>query len=262
MRTSSLQQALTGLAVALVIAATLLGGLILAFSDMARTGRSFTGGLPTATIYRIPTLPPDTATSHPEQGIIEVPTGTNTPRPTSTVRPSATREATATIQSTSTGTPRPTDTLRPTDSPTARPTQRRTSAPRPTVAATVTPTPRAGTVAPDVTGTQSSTDGICTNPDSIIIAPRVGSVLTGTVEFYGTARIPGFSFYKLEIRLEPWSTASDYVTFYTSYRPVKNGLLGTLDTTPWEDGEYWIRLVVVDTTGNYPERCAILYTID
>jgi LysM repeat protein len=116
------------------------------------------------------------------------------------------------------------------------------------------PTPRIGP-----TGTQSTTDGSCTNSDSFIASPDVGDELKGNVAIRGTANVPNFAFYKLEIRREGASTAQDYVTFFTGQEPVINGVLATLNTANYPDGEYWVRLVVVDSTGNYPERCAILY---
>lgn len=105
-------------------------------------------------------------------------------------------------------------------------------------------------------------DGICTDERSTITNPPVGAVLSGVVQFYGTATHPDFQFYKLEIRQEGASTSADFITFVTNYEPVVSGLLGELNTVAFSDGEYWIRLVVVDHTGNYPERCSILYTID
>jgi LysM repeat protein len=110
--------------------------------------------------------------------------------------------------------------------------------------------------------TPSYTDGICTNPGSVISSPAVFSTLSGTAQFFGTATHAAFAFYKLEIRQEGASTPADFVTFAGGEEPVTNGLLGVLYTDAFPDGEYWIRLVVVDTTGNYPERCSILYRID
>jgi LysM repeat protein len=109
-------------------------------------------------------------------------------------------------------------------------------------------------------GTQSATDGACTNPGSLITAPKDGTVLKGVVQFQGTASIPDLSFYKLEIR-EQDSSPDDYITFLTVEQPVVGGLIGEMDTAAWPNGTYWIRLTVVNRTGNYPERCARLYII-
>jgi hypothetical protein len=136
--------------------------------------------------------------------------------------------------------------------------------PRPTrevpIATMIPPTRVAAT--PDATGTQTATDGACTNPDSVISAPGVGAVLRDVVAFRGSARLPNFSFYKLEIRPEGTSTASGFITFVTRSTQVSNGVLGELNTAAFPNGGYWIRLVVVDTTSNYPERCSFFYTID
>ncbi|MCC6904207.1 MAG: hypothetical protein IT326_00085 [Anaerolineae bacterium] len=112
------------------------------------------------------------------------------------------------------------------------------------------------------TATQTSTDGACSNPDSRITSPPVGAVLRDVVEFIGTARLPeGFDYYKFEIRPDRVSTAADFVTINTWHTPVTNGTLMQLDTRAFPNGGYWIRLVVADTTGNYPERCSNFYTI-
>lgn len=129
-----------------------------------------------------------------------------------------------------------------------------TRIPTATAGGPVLPTPRIGP-----TGTQSTTDGSCTNADSFIASPDVGDELNGVVAIRGTANIPNFAFYKLEIRREGASTAQDYVTFFTGRDAVINGALATLNTADYPDGDYWVRLVVVDGSGNYPERCAILY---
>jgi hypothetical protein len=130
----------------------------------------------------------------------------------------------------------------------------------------VTPRPRVdppqGThpvTTPLATGTQTATDGACSNPDSVITSPKVGAVLRGKVKITGTARVPGFSYYTIEIRQE--GTGQPYANLYTGQQEVSGGLLAELDTTMYPQGEYWLRLVVVDAASNYPERCAILVTI-
>lgn len=109
--------------------------------------------------------------------------------------------------------------------------------------------------------TQSPSDGLCLDVHSTITNPQVGAILSGNQLFYGTAAGEDFAFYKLEIRKEDESSNVDFVTFFTSYQPVIDGLLGNLLTDAFSNGEYWIRLVVVDTHYNYLERCSILYTI-
>lgn len=255
MKPGSLQQALTGLAVALAVTATLLGGVILALSDTAR-GPGRLADQPAPTTFRIPTLPPLTVTGP----VIFTPTNVTSTDATSeddtatngapadrTIKPTVAVVPTDTRRPTATDTPRPSAT--PTGSPTSTPAPVRTRVP------TTTPIVNA-------TGTQTATDGACTNANSIITTPSVGALLSGEVTFYGTAQIPNFSFYKLEIRREGESAADGYITFHTGLSPVVNGPLATLDTDAWASGEYWVRLVVIDSTSNYPERCAILYLFD
>jgi len=121
---------------------------------------------------------------------------------------------------------------------------------------TATWNPVQPSAAPVATGTQTATDGSCANPDSTILSPRVGQIITGAVPIVGAARVPNFAFYKIEIRQEGAPMA--YANLFTGDHEVARGTLALLDTAIWPNGEYWLRLVVVDATGNYPERCALL----
>jgi len=291
------QQAIAGLAVVLIIVATLLGGLILALGEWPAPGNEAAEVQPTSTPIRLVTIAP---TGSPP---------TFTPIPTEPI-PSPFSPAPA-IPSPTTAIPttRPTTTQPPQAAPT-------TCTPRadwatyrvqsgenlyrigvrygqtvaqlmaanclsseavyagqslrvppitPQASAPTNTPPRNGiplvaTERPGPTPTQSATDGACTDPDSIINSPGVGATLSGTFTIIGTARVEEFSFYKLELRQE--GTGAPYVTFYTGAAQVVGGPLAELNTTPYPDGEYWLRLVVVNTTGNYPERCAILVVFD
>ncbi len=301
LRPATSQQAIAGLAVVLIIVATLLGGLILALGERPISETEAAEMPPTPTAIRLATLPPATQTSA-------------SPTPTSIVPTASPRSPTATNPAPAQASPTPRTTTRPTTAP-----------PRP-AATPCTPssdwvtyrvqvgenlyriglrygqtvsqmvaanclssenvyagqsilvppvTPQAGAAAnipaqggiplvaterPGPTPTQSATDGACTDPDSIINSPGVGAVLSGTITITGTARLENFSFYKLEIRQE--GTGEPYVTFYTGDTEVVSGTLAQFNTTPYPDGEYWIRLVVVNDTNNYPERCAILVVFD
>lgn len=276
------QQAVAALSVLLVVAATIAAGFLLALGE---------GGLrlgavePTATAFVIPTIgePLPTSVRPDEEEVI-----TATIDVTEAVEESPTPEATRTLPATPTQhdmdppcqvrvgwtayTVQAGETLAAISQQyglTANAVQRGSclngQALRPgdviyVPAATPTLTPPASDDNLQPTGTQTTTDGACTNPDSLIALPEVGAILSGSVEFYGTARLPDFSYYKLEIRPER-STAQDYVTFHTSEVQVSSSVLHTLDTRAFNNGSYWVRLVVVNMTGNYPERCAILYTI-
>ena len=74
------------------------------------------------------------------------------------------------------------------------------------------------------------------------------------MEVRGTADIPSFAFYKIEIRTtepdSPWRA----VTAGTD--PIVDGLLGVWDTSLSQSGPYYLQLVVTDTVGNAPLPCA------
>ncbi len=149
-------------------------------------------------------------------------TPTITPRPVLPLSSVATEEGTPTATATPTGTPTP-DTV---------------------------PTP-APTPAPAV----PSNSG-CGNPGIQISSPAPGASVSGSVSISGTANIEGFQFYKVEIAQgetpAAWSVINDI-----RREPVSGGLLDTWNTAPFPTGTYWLRLVVVDQTGNYPSPCAV-----
>lgn len=132
------------------------------------------------------------------------------------------------------------------------------AAPAPTVAAAI-PGNSGSTSEVVIRPESSNTDGACLNPGSVISSPRVGAVLNGQAAFYGSATDPDFQFYKLEVRQEGASARVDFVTAYTSTQPVSGGLLGTINTAAFPNGEYWVRLMVVDNSGNWVEPCSILF---
>jgi tetratricopeptide (TPR) repeat protein len=80
--------------------------------------------------------------------------------------------------------------------------------------------------------------------------PVDGAHLSGTIQFVGTATAENFQFYKLEYRptgsSDGWSIIGEPV-----YRTVEHGPLLNWKTKDIAPGKYWLRLVVVDLTGNY-----------
>lgn len=113
-----------------------------------------------------------------------------------------------------------------------------------------------GLSTPGATATHTGTDGSCTVSDSIITSPAVGAVLRGTAQIRGTASVPDFSYYKLEIRQD--GGPQMFVTFFTATTPVVNGLLAEIDTRDFPNDAYWLRVMVVNTFNTYPEPCSIL----
>jgi LysM repeat protein len=97
----------------------------------------------------------------------------------------------------------------------------------------------------------------CTVPGVRISQPFSGQSLTGMFTVAGTASIDNFQYYRLEVRPD----ASDVYNFYSrSEAPVTGGVLGEINSDLFENGLHWVRLTVVDNTGNYPQPCAIPVT--
>lgn len=95
----------------------------------------------------------------------------------------------------------------------------------------------------------------CQNPLATLTNPKNGDSLTGTVEVDGTANIANFAFFKYEyISLTPGSVwrAVQAVT-----EPKVDEKLGTWDTSLLIPGDYALRLVVTDTSGNAPLPCML-----
>jgi hypothetical protein len=122
----------------------------------------------------------------------------------------------------------------------------------------VTPQPTGPSTAPSA-GNYTSFD--CGNPSWTITQPRPGTVLHGTFAVYGTATHPQFSFYRLQISGSGTNDA-DFATLQVYQTPVTNGELGTINTAAFAPGDYWLRLTVVDITGNDPPQCTVRVRFD
>lgn len=87
----------------------------------------------------------------------------------------------------------------------------------------------------------------CTNPGTVIISPVPGEHVRGIVVVRGTAATPNFAYYRIELRPD----GADVYNFYArAERPVTNDVLGSIDTRIWAAGLYWIRVSVIDDSGN------------
>ena len=82
-------------------------------------------------------------------------------------------------------------------------------------------------------------------------------MLSGKVEVQGTADIPDFAFYVLEI-----STLGDnWLNVHTHNEPVPSGVLGAWDSTRHASGEHAFRLVVYKADGAFEVPCVIPISI-
>jgi hypothetical protein len=95
----------------------------------------------------------------------------------------------------------------------------------------------------------------CLNEGATISSPISGEEVRGLVEVRGTADIPNFAFYKIEIRPSEPSSVWQVITAGTDI--LKEEMLGMWDTNLVENGVYLLQLVVTDTAGNAPLPCTV-----
>jgi hypothetical protein len=97
----------------------------------------------------------------------------------------------------------------------------------------------------------------CPKPGIKITRPNDGASVDGMVQIVGEAVVDSFDYYKFEFRIPggSWSFAQRYNT------PITSGALGSWNSDTVAPGTYEFRLVVVDTSGNYPAPCVIQLTV-
>ncbi len=185
----------------------------------------------------------------PENVVVLVPTDTPavaaaapTPAPATPEAPTATPEA---------PTPAP-----PTpEPPTATPEPPTPEPPTPEPPTPEPPTPEPPTAEPQVFASAACGDG-----RSLISGLGVNQVLSGVASVTGNATHEAFQYYKMEYA--PGANAGGgFVYFAGSNVPISGGVLGNLDTRSLPNGEYTIRLTVVDQSGNFPPPCDVTIVI-
>lgn len=119
----------------------------------------------------------------------------------------------------------------------------------------------AGPIDDPATPIPEASDVGCLNQDATIFDPANGDSISGLVEIKGTANIPGFAFYKIEVRtLAPdavWRAISAGTAPVCETGCGETELLAAWDTNLVTAGEYQLQLVVLDTAGNAPLPCLI-----
>jgi hypothetical protein len=100
----------------------------------------------------------------------------------------------------------------------------------------------------------------CSNPEATISSPKDGDSIRGVVDVLGVANIPGFAFYKVEIKsLEPdaiWQAVGAGTDPICENCDIEE-LLTRWDTSLVMAGEYMLRLTVMDSVGNAPLPCEV-----
>lgn len=99
----------------------------------------------------------------------------------------------------------------------------------------------------------------CTPRQIEISSPENGATVRGVVNIIGSANISNFGFYKYEttpVNNQLW------LTIQAGNNIVENDILGRWDTTRLNPGDYYLRLVVTDNTGQAQPPCMIQVRIE
>jgi hypothetical protein len=108
---------------------------------------------------------------------------------------------------------------------------------------------------PEVNPTTAVAADPCSNPSARITSPRYGEQVSDLFWLEGTADIPNFLRYEIDVRRDGTDT---WMHLGSDRTRVVDGQLAQVQTSRFGSGAFWVRLTVVDQTYNYPPRCAIL----
>jgi cytoskeletal protein RodZ len=182
--------------------------------------------------------PPAAPPANPEGGVILVPTAT--PQQAAAA-PTAVVEAP--VQEVPAATP---------EAPTPTPVP-----PSPTpVPPTDTPAAPTDTPTPEPTPLPAVVPAACADPRAVISAPGVGQVVAGVTPLSGVATHENFQFYKLEYAAGA-NAGGGFTYFDGGQVQISGGVLGNFNTTVLPNGDYTLRLTVVDQVGNFPPPCDV-----
>lgn len=145
---------------------------------------------------------------------------------------------------------------------TETPTPRTRATPRPVETATPTPTLPSPTPRPTLPPTATPAPAVyapsCPDQRAIILEPGVGQRISGPVTLIGTAQTDNFQYLKIEFK--PVGAAGEFNFYLRRETSVINGPLGTFDPSGLPAGDYLLRLVTVDITGNF-SQCTVQVTV-
>jgi hypothetical protein len=114
-----------------------------------------------------------------------------------------------------------------------------------------TATPHSVVTSPPLPPTPRPQPPACPDPSVRITSPGIDAHLSGIVSIAGTAAIPNFQYYKVEYGVgdppQSWHVLGD-----VRRRQVSDGVLETFNSASLPSGVYYLRLTVVDQTGNFP----------
>ena len=149
-----------------------------------------------------------------------------------------------------TATPLPA-TATPTITPTAPPAD---------VQATPVPVNPEVVLPPTATPVPAVAQPVCPDARAVIISPGAGQTVSGMVGIQGTAVHEDFWYYKLEFA--PGSGANgNFAWFDGGENQVRSGYLGSFNSGAVANGTYTIRVISVDSSGNFPPPCLVTINV-
>jgi hypothetical protein len=89
--------------------------------------------------------------------------------------------------------------------------------------------------------------------------PANGESISGNTTIRGSADLPNFGFYTLQVAL-PGDPV--WLPIQVGQQAVKNADLGLWDTSTLAAGAYMLELVVTDNVGNAMTPCAVQVTVE
>lgn len=99
----------------------------------------------------------------------------------------------------------------------------------------------------------------CTPGQINFTSPINGDRVSGNATIKGTADIPNFGFYTLQIAL-PGDPV--WLPIQVGQQAVKNDILGTWNTSNLSPGAYMLQLVITDNVGKAQAPCSVQVTVE
>jgi hypothetical protein len=129
--------------------------------------------------------------------------------------------------------------------------------PTTTIAADTTQVLEGGpTVSPNPTPPSANTG--CVPGQIEITIPENGASINGVADVNGSATIPDFGFYKIEMKRPD---QPNWLTILAGNQPVSNGKLGEWDTRRIPPGQYELGLIAYDNQAQPSDLCVIQVSI-
>lgn len=100
------------------------------------------------------------------------------------------------------------------------------------------------------------------SPTVTIIDPREGDIVIGTLTLFGSANIPLFAYYEIEISGPQTNDIWASLLGRRISQRVEEGLLGTADLSGWDSGAYQVRLTTVNEGETATNRCIVTIALD